>query len=64
MAGSPEEEKQLKAAREGKSATVAPTANSESNRGQLIFFFVDDAILPARAGRGRARFCSTFWSTR
>jgi VWFA-related protein len=45
MAGSPEEEKQLKAAREGKSATVAPTTNSDSNRGQLIFFFVDDVHL-------------------
>jgi VWFA-related protein len=45
VAGSPEEEKQLKAAREGKSATVASTANGDSNRGQLIFFFVDDLHL-------------------
>jgi len=47
VAGSPEEEKQLKAAREGKSAIVsaAPTANGESSRGQLIFFFVDDVHL-------------------
>ena len=45
LAGSPEEEKQLKAAREGKSATVAPTANSDTDRGHLIFFFVDDVHL-------------------
>jgi VWFA-related protein len=45
LAGSPEEEKQLKAAREGKSTTLAPTANGDSNRGQLIFFFVDDVHL-------------------
>src|SRR5207249_951057 len=44
IAGSPAEEKQLEAAREGKSAIVATSAtiNSEASRGQLIFFFVDD----------------------
>ena len=55
MTGSPEEEKQLKAARAGKSATVAPTANSDSNRGQLIFFFVDDLHLAGESwSRARA----------
>jgi VWFA-related protein len=52
VAGSPEEEKQLAAAREGKSATAAPTTNGESDRGQLIFFFVDDVHL---AGESWAR---------
>jgi VWFA-related protein len=56
MAGSSEEEKQLKAAREGKSAIVAAaeTANRESNQGQLIFFFVDDVHL-AGGSWSRAR---------
>jgi len=45
LAGSLEEEKQLTAAREGKSATAATTANGDPNRGQLIFFFVDDTHL-------------------
>jgi VWFA-related protein len=55
VAGSPEEEKQLKAAREGKSATVVPTAKGESNRGQLIFFFVDDLHLAGESwSRARA----------
>jgi len=47
IAGSPEEENQLRAAREGKSAIVAAaqTANGDSSRGQLIFFFVDDVHL-------------------
>src|SRR5262245_61072607 len=47
VAGSPEEEKQLKAAHDGKAATPAgtPTVDGEPNRGQLIFFFVDDVHL-------------------
>ncbi len=47
IAGSLEEEKQLKAAREGKPAigSAPQTANGDSNRGQLIFFFVDDVHL-------------------
>jgi VWFA-related protein len=52
IAGSPEEEKQLAAARQGKSAAAAPTTNGESDRGQLIFFFVDDVHL---AGESWAR---------
>lgn len=45
LAGGPHEEQQLKAAREGKSTTVPPPAISDVNRGQLIFFFVDDVHL-------------------
>jgi VWFA-related protein len=53
IAGSPDEEKQLRAGREGKSAIVtAQNPNGESNRGQLIFFFVDDIHL---AGESWAR---------
>lgn len=54
ITGSPEEEKQLAAAREGKPAIVAAPqiANGEANRGQLIFFFVDDLHL---AGESWAR---------
>jgi VWFA-related protein len=53
IAGSPEEEKQLKAAREGKTANlVTPATSVDLNRGQLIFFFVDDVHL---AGDGWAR---------
>ncbi len=53
IAGSPAEEKQLKA-REGKSAspTLTQTTIGERNQGQLIFFFVDDVHL---AGESWAR---------
>ena len=54
IAGSPAEENQLKAAREGKSSTVmsGQTSSGETNQGQLIFFFVDDVHL---AGESWAR---------
>lgn len=52
IAGSPAEEKQLKAAREGKSSTSVPTTTDERNQGQIIFFFVDDVHL---AGESWAR---------
>lgn len=53
IAGSSEEEKQLRAARDGKEIALAPqTASGEANRGQLIFFFVDDVHL---AGESWAR---------
>lgn len=47
ITGSPEEEKQLAAARDGKPVMVAPaqTPKREADRGQLIFFFVDDVHL-------------------
>jgi len=55
FAGSPEEESQLKAAREGKSSPAATSApNVESKQGHLIFFFVDDLHL-AGEGWSRAR---------
>lgn len=56
IAGSPGEEKQLKAAREGKSSnrTSGETTKGEPNQGQLIFFFVDDVHL-AGEGWSRAR---------
>jgi hypothetical protein len=50
VAGSADEEKQLAAARKGKSATVATAQAAE--RGQLIFFYVDDLHL---GGEGWAR---------
>lgn len=54
IAGSPAEEKQLKAAREGRSSipTSTQTTTGERNQGQLIFFFVDDVHL---AGESWAR---------
>src|ERR1043166_9268645 len=55
FAGSPEEESQLKAAREGKSSPAVTSApNVESKQGRLIFFFVDDLHL-AGEGWSRAR---------
>ena len=53
ITGSSEEEKQLRAAREGKETAAArQPASVEENRGQLIFFFVDDVHL---AGESWAR---------
>jgi VWFA-related protein len=53
IAGSSEEEKQLKAARQGKTLSPAtPAKNVDPDRGQLIFFFVDDVHL---TGDGWAR---------
>ena len=55
FAGSPEEESQLKAAREGKSRPAVTSApNVESKHGRLIFFFVDDLHLGGE-GWSRAR---------
>src|SRR4030095_1695682 len=60
VAGSPEEEKQLNAARAGKSAAGVPTATSESNGGQLIFFFVDDVHLTGESwSRASSFFCNS-----
>ena len=53
LTGGPEEEKQLKNAREGKTVTTpTSTTSRELANGQLIFFFVDDVHL---AGEGWAR---------
>ena len=55
--GSVEEEKQLTAARKGKAAAVTMppgTSNSGSDRGRVIFFFVDDVHLTSE-GLNRAR---------
>ncbi|MGZ8842563.1 MAG: VWA domain-containing protein [Pyrinomonadaceae bacterium] len=47
ISGSPAEEKQLRAAREGKSllATSGQPTRVATNQGQIIFFFVDDVHL-------------------
>lgn len=53
-AGSADEEKQLAAARKGVAAKVPTTSGSATDRGRVIFFFVDDVHLGSE-GLNRAR---------
>ena len=53
-AGSADEEKQLAAARKGVAAKLPTTSGSATDRGRVIFFFVDDVHLGSE-GLNRAR---------